>query len=108
MVLPNDYTQAILEDDKGHLWISTNNGISMYDPKTNKFKNFTTEDGLQGDEFKQHAALKSSTGAFYFGGVNGFNSFFPDQIVQASYNPPLVFTKFEIFNKAVEVAKNNQ
>ncbi|MDB5145400.1 MAG: response regulator [Mucilaginibacter sp.] len=105
--LPNDYTQAILEDDKGQLWISTNNGISMYDPKTNKFKNFTTEDGLQADEFKQHAALKSSTGAFYFGGVNGFNSFFPDQVIQAPYNPPLVFTNFQIFNRTIEVAKNS-
>ncbi len=105
--LPNDYSQAILEDDKGQLWISTNNGISMYDPKTNKFKNFTTEDGLQADEFKQHAALKSSTGAFYFGGVNGFNSFFPDQVIQAPYNPPLVFTNFQVFNKTVEVAKNS-
>ena len=104
--LPNDYAQAILEDDKGHLWVSTNDGISMYDPKSNKFKNYTTEDGLQGDEFKQHAALKSSTGAFYFGGVNGFNSFFPDHIVHSSYNPPLVLTNFEVFNKPVEVAKD--
>jgi signal transduction histidine kinase/CheY-like chemotaxis protein/ligand-binding sensor domain-containing protein len=105
--LPNDYAQAILQDDKGHLWVSTNNGISMYDPKTNKFKNYTTEDGLQGDEFKQHAALKSSTGAFYFGGVNGFNSFFPDHIVHSPYNPPLVLTDFEVFNRPVDVAKND-
>ncbi|HTK21023.1 MAG TPA: two-component regulator propeller domain-containing protein, partial [Mucilaginibacter sp.] len=102
--LPNDYTQAILEDDKGRLWVSTNNGIAMYDPRTNRFKNYTTEDGLQGDEFKQHAALKSSTGAFYFGGVNGFNSFFPEHIVHLPYNPPLVLTNFEVFNKPVEVA----
>ena len=105
--LPNDYAQAVLEDDKGHLWVSTNSGISMYDSKTNKFKNYTTEDGLQGDEFKQHAALKSSTGAFYFGGVNGFNSFFPNHIVNAPYNPPLVLTDLEVFNRSVEVAKNN-
>jgi signal transduction histidine kinase/CheY-like chemotaxis protein/ligand-binding sensor domain-containing protein len=105
--LPNDYTQAILEDDKGQMWVSTNNGIAMYDPKKNKFKNYTTEDGLQGDEFKQHSALKSSTGAFYFGGVNGFNSFFPDQVFQPRYNPPLVLTDFQIFNKSIQVAKNN-
>ncbi|HEY9002414.1 MAG TPA: two-component regulator propeller domain-containing protein [Mucilaginibacter sp.] len=104
--LPNDYAQAVLEDDKGHLWVSTNNGIAMYDPKTSKFQNYTTEDGLQGDEFKQHAALKSSTGAFYFGGVNGFNSFFPDHIVHTPYNPPLVLTDFEVFNKSVDVAKD--
>jgi len=104
--LPHDYTEAIVEDNNKRFWITTNNGLSMYDPKTNKFKNFTTEDGLQADEFKQHAAIKSHTGALYIGGVNGFNSFFPDQIYHAPYNPPLVFTNLQIFNKTVQVAKN--
>jgi len=104
--LPNDYTQAILEDDKGILWISTNNGISKFDPIKKTFKNFTTENGLQGDEFKEHSAFKSRTGALYFGGVNGFNSFFPDQMTTPQYNPPLVLTKFQVFNKTIEAAKN--
>jgi signal transduction histidine kinase/CheY-like chemotaxis protein/ligand-binding sensor domain-containing protein len=104
--LSHDYTEAILEDNNGHFWITTSNGLSMYDPKTNKFKNFTTEDGLQADEFKQHAAIKSRTGALYIGGVNGFNSFFPDQISQAPYNAPLVLTNLQLFNKTVQVAKN--
>ena len=106
--LPNDYVEAILEDDKGHLWLSTNNGISMFNPSTRVFKNFTTENGLQADAFKQGSALKSHTGAFYFGGVNGFNSFFPDQITESFYNPPLVLTKFEIFNKEIEAANSNK
>jgi len=104
--LPNDYVQAILEDDKGKLWVSTNNGISKYDPATNKFRNFTIENGLQADEFKQHSAFRSSTGALYFGGVNGFNSFFPDQLTETPYDPPLVLTNFQLFNKNVEVAEN--
>ncbi|MGZ3810455.1 MAG: two-component regulator propeller domain-containing protein [Mucilaginibacter sp.] len=105
--LPNDYTQAILEDDKGMLWVSTNNGISEFDPIKKTFKNFTTENGLQGDEFKQHSAFKSRTGALYFGGVHGFNSFFADQMVIPAYNPPLVLTKFQLFNKTIEAAKND-
>ncbi|MDB5136954.1 MAG: response regulator, partial [Mucilaginibacter sp.] len=106
--LPNDYIQAILEDNKGQLWISTNNGISMFNPTTKIFKNFSTESGLQADEYKQHSSLKSRTGAMYFGGVNGFNSFFPDQIFEAPYDPPLVLTKFQVFNKAVEAAKDDK
>ncbi|HEX3384975.1 MAG TPA: two-component regulator propeller domain-containing protein [Mucilaginibacter sp.] len=105
--LPNNYVQAVLEDDKNNLWLSTNNGLSMFDPVKKKFKNYTTENGLQADEFKQGAALKSRTGALYFGGVNGFNSFFPDQLVESFYDPTLVLTKFEIFNKEVEVKKND-
>ena len=104
--LPNEYTQAILEDDKGMLWVSTNNGISKFDPIKKTFKNFTTENGLQADEFKEHSAFKSRTGALYFGGVHGFNSFFPDQMTLPQYNPPLVLTKFQIFNKTIEAAKN--
>jgi signal transduction histidine kinase/ligand-binding sensor domain-containing protein/DNA-binding response OmpR family regulator len=105
--LPNDFTQAIVEDNIGHFWVTTNNGLAIYNPQTNKFKSFTTEDGLQGDEFKEHAAIKSHTGALYIGGVNGFNTFFPDKIFQAPYNPPLVLTNLQIFNKTVEVAKNS-
>ncbi len=105
--LPNDYTEAILEDNKGYFWISTNNGISRFDPATKTFKNFSTENGLQADEFKLHSALKSRTGALYFGGVKGFNSFFPDQVSEAPYTPPLILTKFQIFNKPVEASKGN-
>lgn len=103
--LPNDYTESVMEDDKGHMWIGTNNGMSMFDPATKKFRNFTTENGLQADEFKQHCALKSRTGAFYFGGVNGFNSFFPDQVAENPYDPTLVLTRFQLFNKDVTASR---
>ena len=106
--LPNDFVQAVLEDDKNNLWLSTNNGISMFDPARRTFKNYTTENGLQADEFKQGSALKSRTGAMYFGGVNGFNSFFPDQMVENHYDPALVFTRFELFNKDVQVKKDDK
>ncbi|HVS92541.1 MAG TPA: two-component regulator propeller domain-containing protein [Mucilaginibacter sp.] len=105
--LPNNYVEAILEDDKYNLWLSTNNGISMFDPVKKTFTNYTTENGLQGDEFKQGSAVKSRTGALYFGGVSGFNSFFPDQIAKSAYDPTLVLTKFEIFNSPVHVKKND-
>ena len=104
--LPNDYTESVIEDDKGHMWIGTNNGMSMFDPATKRFRNFTTENGLQGDEFKQHCALKSRTGAFYFGGVNGFNSFFPDQIAETPYDPTLVLTRFQLFNKDITASRD--
>ena len=105
--LPNDYAEAVLEDSKGHMWISTNNGLAMLDPTTGKFRNFTTENGLQADEFKQSSALKSSSGLLYFGGVNGFNAFFPDQVMENSYDPTLVFTRFELFNHEVTPSKND-
>jgi signal transduction histidine kinase/CheY-like chemotaxis protein/ligand-binding sensor domain-containing protein len=105
--LPNNYTYAVEEDNSGNLWISTNKGISKYNPKTNKFRNFTIEDGLQADEFKPHSAVKSHDGIMYFGGVNGFNMFNPENIRDNVYDPPLVLTDFQIYNKSVDVAQNS-
>ena len=105
--LPNNYTYAVKEDNKGNLWVSTNTGISKFNPVTKTFKNFTVDDGLQADEFKPHSALKSNNGTLYFGGVNGFNVFDPDKIIQTVYNPPLILTDFQILNKSITPAKNN-
>ncbi len=99
--LPNDMIMGVIEDDMGNLWISTNRGISKFDSKTKVFKNYTTADGLQGDEFKEGAYCKSRTGAIYFGGVNGFNKFYPDSVKDSKFEPPLVLTNFQILNKDV-------
>jgi signal transduction histidine kinase/ligand-binding sensor domain-containing protein/DNA-binding response OmpR family regulator len=104
--LASDIIYAIKEDNNGMFWISTNSGISMYDPFTRKFKNYSTEDGLQGDEFKPHSALKTANGQMYFGGINGFNAFYPEQIVKAAAFSPIVVTSFLVFNKPLTSIKN--
>jgi signal transduction histidine kinase/ligand-binding sensor domain-containing protein/DNA-binding response OmpR family regulator len=104
--LPSDIIYAIKEDNNGMLWMSTNSGLAMFNPLTKKFKNYTTEDGLQGDEFKPHSALKASDGRLFFGGINGFNAFYPDQILKPMPFSPVVLTSFLVFNKAVAIAKD--
>lgn len=104
--LPNNVIFGILEDQKGNLWISTNKGISRFDPLKKIFKNFVASDGLQSNEFKQQAYCKSADGSMYFGGNNGFNCFFPDNIQDRSFDPPLVITGFQIFNQDVPVSND--
>jgi ligand-binding sensor domain-containing protein/signal transduction histidine kinase len=104
--LPNNTVHGILEDERGNLWISTNKGISRFTPSTGQFKNFTTADGLQSDEFK-HSRCKSRLGYMYFGGINGFNEFLPDSIKDNSFEPPLVLTGFQVFNKEVPISDEN-
>ncbi|MBC7913897.1 MAG: response regulator [Pyrinomonadaceae bacterium] len=104
--LPEKSILAALVDDSGLFWLSTNKGLCSFNPKTKKATVFSKEDGLQGDEYRTHSALKSHSGAFYFGGVNGLNEFYPDQIKVSSHTPPLVLTNFAIFNTPVPVAQN--
>jgi signal transduction histidine kinase/CheY-like chemotaxis protein/ligand-binding sensor domain-containing protein len=106
--LSSDIVYAIKEDKKGKLWISTNNGLCSLDPHTGKFKNYTTEDGIQGDEFKPHSALRASDGKLYFGGINGFNAFYPAQILNPTALSPVVITGIQIYNKPLTIAKNAQ
>jgi len=102
----SEYIYAGVEDLKGNIWVSTNKGISKYNPKTKEVNNYSVADGLQGEDFKLHSAFGSKSGMLYFGGINGYNSFFPDQILEKSYNPPIVLTDFQIFRKNVPIAKN--
>ena len=105
--LPNDAIGAVLGDAAGMVWISTNKGLSKFNPATKRFRNYSTADGLQADEFK-YAKCLDHRGFLYFGGRNGFNVFNPDKIKAIRYDPPLVFTNFQLFNKDVKVAVNNQ
>ncbi len=101
--LPNDVIYSILEDEKGHLWLSTNKGISHFNPEKISFKNYDTGDGLQHNEFNAGAYFKSKSGEMFFGGVNGFNAFFPSRIQSNPHAPAVVISKFNLFNKPVSI-----
>ena len=90
--LPSDAIYGILEDDQGNLWLSTNKGLSCFDPQTETFKNYDMRDGLQSNEFNGMAYHKSWDGEMFFGGINGFNAFYPDRITENAYIPPVVLT----------------
>jgi signal transduction histidine kinase/ligand-binding sensor domain-containing protein/CheY-like chemotaxis protein len=105
--LANDAIGAVLGDRQGFIWISTNKGLSRLDPKKQTFTNFSTADGLQADEFK-YARCIDHSGRMYFGGRNGFNVFTPDKIRSVAFDPPVVFTNFQLFNKDVTVARDGE
>ncbi len=99
--LANEFIKGITEDKKGNLWISTSNGLIKLNPQTLDFKKYNTEDGLQGLEFEANAYLKSRSGEMFFGGINGFNYFYPEQIKTNNYIPPVFLTSFSIYNKEI-------
>jgi signal transduction histidine kinase/ligand-binding sensor domain-containing protein len=106
--LPNNVINGILEDNKGNLWISTNNGLSKFNPKTPSFRHYDARDGFQSNEFNNWANLKLKNGELLFGGINGFNIFNPEDMKDNSFIPPVVITDFQIFNKHVPVSEKNQ
>ncbi|MEM6344395.1 MAG: two-component regulator propeller domain-containing protein [Bacteroidota bacterium] len=103
--LPNNVVKGILEDDEGYLWISTNKGLSRFDPEKEEFHNYDTNDGLQSDEFSELAACKLQSGEMLFGGVNGFNVFRADSLYSNPHLPKVVFTSFQVLNTELKVGE---
>lgn len=98
-ILSSKVIYAVEEDRLGNFWISGNAGLLRVDPANpaNR-KLFTREDGLQGNQFNYRASLKSATGMLYFGGINGFNSFFPTGFAENRYVPPVYIVDARLYN----------
>jgi PAS domain S-box-containing protein len=103
--LTSDVINGILEDNRGNLWFSTNKGLSRYNPGTGKFNNYSQQDGLQSFEFNGGAYYKSRRGELFFGGINGFNAFFSEDVKDNPFIPPVVISGFKVFNRGVPVGK---
>ncbi|MCX6216054.1 hybrid sensor histidine kinase/response regulator [Spirosoma sp.] len=103
--IANDVIQGILEDRRGTLWLSTNKGLTAFNPKTYKVRNFDSSDGLQGSSFNRSAMFRSPGGQFFFGGLSGLNSFYPDSLGYNPFVPPVYMTDFQIFNKPVHAGE---
>jgi len=102
--LADNTVWGILGDNNGCLWLSTNQGLSKFDPQTGAFRNYDVNDGLQSNEFNQGAYFKSGkTGELFFGGINGFNVFHPDSLIDNPHIPPIVITDFKVFNESVSL-----
>jgi ligand-binding sensor domain-containing protein/class 3 adenylate cyclase/predicted metal-dependent HD superfamily phosphohydrolase len=97
--LPNNVVYSVLKDKSGKLWMSTNKGLSCFDPRTGNFSNFTEKDGLMSNEFNLGAYLNSKSGELYFGGIYGYNYFDPLELSTYSRKIDVFITKFK-FDKS--------
>ena len=97
--LANNVVCGILKGNSGNLWISTNNGLSCFNPVTHTFRNFSEDDGLPSNEFSLYGAAKSATGELFFDGVKGLTAFEPKNILGEYSIPPIVITGISVFNR---------
>lgn len=106
-LLTSSVVYGIFEDSKGSLWISTDNGLFKFNTKTEQFTQYDLHDGLQSLEFSGGAYFKSKNGEMFFGGINGFNYFYPDSVRDNYFVPPVVISSVRIFNEEVKGEKDS-
>lgn len=100
--LPNNVIYGVEKSaDKSKIWMSTNRGLVSYNLKLKEFQTYTEEDGLMSNELNLGASFSSSTGEIYFGGIQGYNYFDPNQRVVRISNLSVVFSRLEIENERI-------
>ena len=99
--LPANTINGLLLADDGHIWLSSHNGLSRIDPDTDAFHNYGIERGLQSREFNSGAYHKAADGELLFGGINGLNAFYPDDIKDNPVPPKVTLTGMRIRNQPI-------
>jgi signal transduction histidine kinase/ligand-binding sensor domain-containing protein/DNA-binding response OmpR family regulator len=103
--LCNNVAYAMEEDLQGNLWISTDKGLSKFNPNTDEFQNFFVKDGLLSDQFYWSASDADAQGNIYFGGIAGLNYFNAADIELYRQSTTPTFTNFSVFNTPVKIGK---
>lgn len=102
---PSDIIYGIVQDLRGHIWVTTNSGLIELDKEGKLGRVYDVTDGLQSNEFNAGAQFVSPSGEIFLGGINGFNAFYPQDIVRRTTPPSIGITKFFLLNKQVIPAK---
>lgn len=101
--LPNDVIEKVLEDNSGKIWISTNNGLSCFDPANECFTNYSFAGGPLSNQFLHQSGMKDHDGFMYFGTSEGFLRFRPESLNAQQHDVPIFFTDLFIDNQCVKV-----
>lgn len=105
--LGNSMIYAILEDEKGRLWLSTDAGLTLFNKSTGRFLNFGLANGLLSNQFNKASALLSRSGYLVFGNINGANYVPPDALASPMTGTPVIFTKLFVNNREQQVGKGS-
>lgn len=101
--LPNNTVYKMVEDKRGNLWVTSNYGLTCFNPDSEAMHVYTTANGLLSNQFNFQSGYRDKRGRIYFGSINGFVIFDPDNFVENTFLPPVVITDFYLFNKRFSV-----
>ena len=93
--LPSNYITAIAVDNENNLWMSTKNGISLFNPKAQSFTNYNLTDGIGNIDYFRNSYSISADGNFFFGGPKGITVVNPGKIQFNDYQPVCTITRLK-------------
>lgn len=89
----------VVEDAKGDLWISCNDGIRKLNLQTKDIKLIKKDDGLISNKFINGSFCSKFTGDLYFNSEKGINVFHPDEVSIDSFLPNIKVVSLSYFDR---------
>ncbi|WP_026473316.1 hybrid sensor histidine kinase/response regulator transcription factor [Alkaliflexus imshenetskii] len=105
--LSNNVVYAMLEDGTGHIWFSTENGLSRLNTTNNTFEVYNSNNGLNFNSFSENTCIKTDDGKLAFGGFLGIEMVNPDKISRSRWQNRVELTDFQLFNKQVPIGSDS-
>jgi len=99
--LSSEIIKSLIEDEKGDLWVSTGNGIFMYDKSSDKFVQIPYYLERKPTDYSSGAALNFENKIFLFGSNEGLKVIAPKDILFSDFKSEVIISDFQIFNKSV-------
>lgn len=94
--LVNGMVQAFVEDDKGLIWISTEYGISCFDPERKTFENLFFSGDMLSNVYSENCAAKLQDGRLVFGSSQGLAIITPKKVGGVQHAPSVTFTDLKL------------
>lgn len=106
--LPSNNMLSLAEDNDGKIWAATDDILTRFNPEKEYFEVFPEiKWAINNNNFSEATKCRLKSGEILFGYTEGIIHFFPDQIKSNYYSPYLAFTNLWLFNKKVDINKEN-
>lgn len=99
LISNNIYT--IIYDRKRSLFLSTESGLTCFNPLEKTFHNWTKEQGLRSNHFNATSGILRENGNFIFGSTDGAIEFSKNMIVPREYKFKMIFSDLRLFYQTV-------
>ena len=94
--LANSYTGSLFQDSTGRIWMMTEGGLACFNPPTETFRNYTTDNGLPVTYLTAIFYYDALTRRLYSGGHGGFFHFSPAGIDTYGATPRPMITSVSV------------
>lgn len=105
--LSSEVVKSIVENGNGDIWISTSDGIFVYDDRADKFNRIPYAFERRQTDYNSGASLNFKDKVFLFGSIDGLKIFQSKQVFQFDYKPAVIISDFQLFNKSVSSIENS-